>query len=61
MKIENLGNRSRVGGARLNVCSEARRRISWLGFMSKGVLEVNPDFGNIQRSILGKGSVSSGE
>jgi hypothetical protein len=36
-EIENLGSRSMVGGARLNVCSEVRRRIPWLGFMSKGV------------------------
>jgi hypothetical protein len=45
-EVENLENRSRFGGARLNVCSKAQRRIPWLGFMSKG------DFWKLTR-ILG--------
>lgn len=54
MKVEDLGNGSRVGGARLSAYSEAQGRILWLGFMSKGVLESNLDLGNLQRSILEK-------
>jgi hypothetical protein len=53
-EVENSGNRSRVGSARLSVYSEARGRILWLGFMSKGVLESNLDLGNLQRFILEK-------
>jgi hypothetical protein len=34
-EVKDLGNRSRVGGARLSAYSEAQRRILWLGFMSK--------------------------
>jgi hypothetical protein len=55
MKVEDSGNRSRVGGARLNAYSEARGRILWLGFMSKGILESNLDLG-IFRDLFGEGS-----
>jgi hypothetical protein len=61
MKVEDSGNRSRVGGARLNAYSEARGRILWLGFMSKGVLESNLKLGNLQRSILDRGLDSGGK
>jgi hypothetical protein len=60
MEVEDLENRSRVGDARLNAYSEAQGRILWLGFMSKGVLESNLDFGNPQRSSSEK-DLDSGE
>jgi hypothetical protein len=47
-EVEDSGNRSRVGGARLSAYSEAQGIILWLGFMSKGVLESNLDLGNLQ-------------
>jgi hypothetical protein len=61
MKVEDLGNRSRVGGARLSVYSEAQGRIFWLQFRSKGVLGSNLDLGNLQRSILEKDLDSGGK
>jgi hypothetical protein len=42
-RIENLENRSRVGGAGSNVRLKVQRRILWLGFMSKRSLGVNLD------------------
>jgi hypothetical protein len=48
MKVEDLGNRSRVGGARLSACSEVQVWILWLGFMSKQVLKNSLDLGNLQ-------------
>jgi hypothetical protein len=61
MKIEDLGDRSRVGGARSSSCSKAQVRVLWLGFMSKGVLQNNLDSGNLHRSILEKDLDSSGK
>jgi hypothetical protein len=61
MKVNNSGNRSRVGGARLSAYSEAQGRILWLGFMSKVVLESSLGLGNLQRSILEKDLDSGGE
>jgi hypothetical protein len=43
LRIENLENGSRVGGARSNVCLKVRRRILRVGFMSKRSLGVNLD------------------
>jgi hypothetical protein len=42
-RIENLENRSRVGGAGSNVRLKVQRRILRLGFMSKRSLGVNLD------------------
>jgi hypothetical protein len=61
MKIKDLRDRSRVGGARSSLCSKAQVRVLWLGFMSKGILENNLDLGNLQRSILEKDLDSSGK
>jgi hypothetical protein len=36
MKIEDSGDRSRVGSANSSLCSKAQARVLWLGFMSKG-------------------------
>jgi hypothetical protein len=54
MRIEDLGNRSRVGGTRSSSCSKAQVRVLWLGFMSKGFLENNLDSGNLRRFVFGK-------
>jgi hypothetical protein len=50
-RIENLENRSRVGGAGSNVRLKVQRRILRLGFMSKRSLGVNLDPG-ISRDLF---------